>query len=76
MTPYAAEGAGIEREKNIHIDGSKTTVGDRAADGTGKGESGVQGHAGELGRLGGLDILDDGIDLGRASGFCVGGHCD
>lgn len=41
-------------------------MGDGTADGAGKGESRVESEAGELGGLIGLDLLDDGIDLGRA----------
>ena len=51
-------------------------MGDGAAKGTSKGEAGVQVNAGELVRLSSLDVLDDGIELGRAGGFRVGGHCD
>jgi hypothetical protein len=48
-------------------------VGDGTADGTGKGESGVEGEARLL--LGGLslDVLDDGVDLG---GSGRGSHCE
>lgn len=53
-------------------------MGQRAADGTGEGETGVELDAGELRRLSGLDVLLDGIDLGAASrgGGSLGGHCD
>lgn len=60
----------------LHIDGSKSTVGDGAADSTGEGEAGVEGEAAQLLGLGSLDILDNGVELGRAGGFRVGGHCD
>jgi hypothetical protein len=43
-------------------------VGDGAADGTSEGEARVQGQTLGLGRVSGLDLLDDGINLG--------GHCD
>jgi len=43
-------------------------VGDGAADGTGKGESGVQSKTAELLGSGGLDVLLDGIHLGGAGG--------
>lgn len=51
-------------------------MGDGAADGTGKGKARVEREAGRGGRLVSLDILDDGIDLGRAGGFRRAGHCD
>ena len=51
-------------------------MGDRAADGTGKGEAGVELEAGELARLFSLDVLDNGIELGRAGGLCGRGHCE
>lgn len=41
-------------------------MGDGAADGTGKGESRVEGEAAELLGLGSLDVLLDGIHLGGA----------
>lgn len=50
-------------------------MGDGAADGTGKGESGVEGEAGELARGGGSSLLDDGVDLGRAGRGNGRGHC-
>jgi hypothetical protein len=55
---------------NLHIDGCESTVGDCTADSTCQSESGVEGNAAEL--LGGFggEILDDGIDLRRASGGC------
>lgn len=46
--------------EDLHIDGGEGTVGDGAADGAGKGESGVEGNAAQLGL--GLGIgghLDD-----------------
>jgi hypothetical protein len=46
-------------------------VGDGAADGAGKGESGVEGNTTQL--LGGL--LDEGVDLGDRSGSRGRGHC-
>ena len=46
-------------------------MGDRAANGAGKGESGVQREAAQL--LGGL--LDEGVDLGGRSGSRGRGHC-
>lgn len=65
-------GSGIKLDTGLDdIDGGKTTVGDGAADGTGKGEAGVESSAGEL-LLGLSDLLDDRLDLG----FRVGGHCD
>lgn len=51
-------------------------MGDGAAEGTGKGESGVEVDTAELGRSGSGGLLDDSIDLGRASGRHGGGHCD
>lgn len=47
-----------------------------AADGTGKGESGVEGDTAELARGAGSSLLDDGVDLGRAGGLRGGAHCD
>lgn len=60
---------------DLHIDGCEATVGDRTADCTSQGESGVELKTAEL--LGGVggDLLDDGIDLRRASGCCGRGHC-
>lgn len=59
------------RGENVHIDGGKTTVGDGAADGTGKGEARVESKALELLGLAGLDVLDDGVEL-----LGSGGHGD
>lgn len=61
---------------DVHIDGSQGTVCYGAADGTGKGESGVEGDTAKLARSGGSGLLDDGIDLGRAGGLRWGAHCD
>ena len=61
---------------DVHIDGGEGTVCYRAADGTGKGESGVELESAELARGAGGSLLDDGIDLGRAGGWRCGGHCD
>lgn len=49
---------------NVHIDGGESAVGDGAADGTGKGESGVELEARELG--GGSDL---------SGGVGLAGHC-
>lgn len=55
----------------LHIDGREDAVSDGTADGTGEGEPRVQVHAGELGRLIGLDGLLYGLD------GCSGGrHVD
>jgi hypothetical protein len=51
-------------------------VGDGAADGTSEGEARVEGEAGKLARLLSLDVLDDGIELGRAGGLCGSRHCE
>lgn len=59
-----------------HIDRSHGTVSDGAAESTGKGETGVQIDTGELLGLEGLDVLDDGVDLGRAGGLRAGSHCE
>ena len=49
-------------------------MGDGAADGTGKGESGVESSTAErLGRGDSGGLLDDSVDLGRA---CLSSHCD
>ena len=64
----AANPAVKEPRKHVHIDGSQSTVGDGAADGTSKSETRVQSQTLGLGRLGGLDLLDDGFNLG--------GHCE
>lgn len=61
---------------DVHIDRSQGTVGDGAAEGTSKGESGVEVDTAELARSGGSGLLDDGIDLVRASGRHGGGHFD
>lgn len=51
----------------LHINGGKTTVGDGTADGTSKGESGVEVEAGGRVDVGsGGDVLLDSIKLGRA----------
>ena len=65
-TKLKHDGRGSGKGNNLHIDGSESTVGDGTADSAGKGESGVESNAAELGRGGGLGLLDDGIDLGRA----------
>ena len=54
-----------ELRSNVHIDGGETSVGDGAADGTGKGEARVQGEAGLLLGGGSAGLLDDSVDLGR-----------
>jgi hypothetical protein len=56
----ARQPVALRWDGHIHIDGRQGTVGDGAADGAGKGESGVEGGAG--GRRG------RSIDLGS--------HCD
>lgn len=48
-------------------------MGDGAADSTSESEARVQSET--LGALGGLDVLDDGVDLGRA-GRLRRSHCD
>lgn len=59
----------VGKRMRLHIDGGKTTVGDGTADGTSKGESGVEVETAQLCWVGdGSDILLDGIQLGRASG--------
>jgi hypothetical protein len=64
--------------KDLHIDGGKTTVGERAADGTGEGEARVESDTRELLGLSGLDVLLDGVELGAAGGGGRGlsGHCE
>ena len=52
--------------RNLHIDGGKTTVGQRTADGTSKGESGVEIETGWVCWVGSSDGLLDGIQLGGA----------
>jgi hypothetical protein len=66
------------RAQDLHIDGGKTTVGERAADGTGEGEARVESDARELLGLSGLDVLLDSIELGAAGGGgrSLGGHCE
>lgn len=72
LSPFAAS----YLWKNVHIDGSQSTVGDGAAEGTGQGEAGVQVEAGAGGsRRGGGGLLDDGVD-GRLSGGHCEGMCD
>lgn len=61
--------AGWEEGLNLHIDGGEGTVGDGAADSTGKGESGVEGNAGKLAGGVGLGLLDDSVNLS-------GSHCE
>lgn len=64
------------RRVYLHIDWSESTVGDATADGTSKGESGVEGSAGKLAWLLCCDGILHGIELGRAGrrwwGLC--GH--
>lgn len=48
---------------DVHINRSQCTVGNGAAEGTGKGESGVEVDTAELARSGSSGLLDDGIDL-------------
>ena len=43
-------------------------MGDGTADGTGKGESGVESEAGELLRSVGEGLLDDSVDLDGTGG--------
>lgn len=50
--------------RNVHIDWSETTVGDRAADSAGKSESGVKVDAGKLFWCSSESLLNDGINLG------------
>jgi len=66
------------RAQDLHIDGGKTTVGERAADGTGKGEARVESDTRELLGLSGLDVLLDSVELGAAGGGgrSLGGHCE
>lgn len=58
-----------------HVDGSESAMGNGAADRTGKGESGVEGETLRLARGGGSCLLDDGVDLGRASRLRRASHC-
>lgn len=51
------------RRLNVHINGCETTVGNGAADGTSKGESGVESKAAQLLGSVGLGRLDDGVNL-------------
>lgn len=53
-------------------------MGEGAADGTGEGETRVEGDARELLRLGGLDVLLDSVDLDATGGGGRGlsRHCD
>lgn len=53
---------------DLHIDGGEATVGDGTADGTSKGESGVEREAAQLLRSGSSDILLDGVQLDGAGG--------
>jgi hypothetical protein len=58
---------------NIHIDGCEATVGDGAADGTGKGESGVETDTAELGsRSNGVND----VGLSGLKGADGGSHCE
>lgn len=63
--------------EDLHIDGCEGTVGDGAADSASKGESGVEGKARQLLRLGGLEVLLESIKLHRAGGSWRGlrSHC-
>lgn len=66
--------ARVSRGSDVHIDGGEGTVCYRAADGAGKGESGVEGNAALLaGRIGGGG-LDGGIGLDGTGGRHVGGR--
>ena len=67
-----------DRRPRLHIDRRETTVGQGTADGTGEGESGVEGETAELLGLIGLDVLLDGIELDRAgrAGRVCGSHCE
>lgn len=49
-------------------------MGDRTADGTSEGESGVEGNTAQLAGSVGSGLLDNGVDLGRAGGLRWGGH--
>lgn len=75
-------GGGTKREQqsDLHIDGGKTTVGDGTADGTSKGESGVEVKARQLCWAVGSGLLLDGIKLDRAGrggrGGSSGRHCE
>ena len=75
MESHARDGDG---RGSLHIDGSETTVGEGAADGTGEGEARVEGDARELLGLSGLDVLLDSVDLDAAGGGGRGlsRHCD
>lgn len=61
----------LEEGANLHIDGCEASVGDSTADCTSQGESRVESNTAEL--LGGVggDLLNRGIELGRAGG-CAG----
>lgn len=64
-----------------HIDGGKTTVGDRTADGTSKGESGVEVQTAQFRWVGGSsDIFLNSVQLGKAGrrrrGSGSAGHFD
>jgi hypothetical protein len=67
---WGAELGQIRRD--LHIDGSQTTVSDGTADGTGKGESGVQSKTAQLAWRVGLGLLDDSFNLGRHCDLCSG----
>lgn len=56
-----------EKHHHLHINGSQTAVGNRTAEGTSQRESRVQVKAAELLGGAGRNLLDDRLDLGRAS---------
>lgn len=62
------QGASMGARIDVHIDRSQGTVCYRAADGTGKGESGVESDTAQLAGSVGSGLLDNGVDLGRAGG--------
>jgi hypothetical protein len=67
----AVVGDGVELDTGLDdIDGGETTVGDGAADGTGKGETRVEGQAGRGSRVGSLGVLDSSLNLSGDS------HCE
>ena len=62
---------------SLHIERSGTTVGDSAADGTGKGETRIESEAAELLRFVGLNVLLEGVKLdGAGRRWRCSRHCD
>ena len=74
----------IERWRDIHIDGSKSTVSDGAADGTSESKARVETETGGRVRrrqgsklsLGGIDLAGAGGSWGRSGGHFGGDETD